>query len=117
METVKCTPRPWRAELGEVHEVRDSEGGRICLLTQLRGKHGLGGRRADHESPANAYLIAAAPEMYEALKAAEVMVRIMLECWGDTLTNDCGKFRNITGSSTLKEIRAALAKADGKEGA
>lgn len=64
----KYTKGPWIAELGEVHEVRDAEGGRICILTQLRGRHGLGGRRPEHESPANARLIAAAPELLEALQ-------------------------------------------------
>lgn len=59
----------------------------------------------------------AAEDLYAALQAAEIMVRIMLECWGNTSTNDMGKFRNITGSSTLAEIRAAIAKADGKAGA
>ena len=68
------TQRPWHTELGEIHEVRDAEGGRICILTQLRGRHGLGGRRADEESLANARLIAAAPELYEALKACRLQM-------------------------------------------
>ena len=48
------------------------------------------------------------PVMVEALKAAQIMVNIMLECWGDTSTNDNGKFRNITGSSVKREIENAL---------
>ena len=61
------TKGPWKAVLGEVHEVRDSDGGRICILTQLCGPHGLGGRRDAKESPANAHLIAASTFMHEVL--------------------------------------------------
>ena len=65
--------------------------------------------RNNHE--ANGALIAAAPDMYAALEASRVMLKIMLSCWGNTSTNDMGKFRNISGSGTLKEVEAALAKA------
>lgn len=64
----KTSVKPWIAQLGEVHEVRDGEGGRVCILTQLRGAHGLGGRRPGGESAANAHLMAAAPELLEALE-------------------------------------------------
>jgi hypothetical protein len=36
-------------------------------MTHLKGAHGLGGRRSGDESAANARLIAAAPELLEAL--------------------------------------------------
>ena len=61
----------------------------------------------------NRNLIAAAPEMYEALEAAEIMLTIMLACWGNTHTNNNGKFRAVTTKSVREEVSAALAKADG----
>ena len=115
METVKCTPRPWRAELGEVHEVRDSEGGRICLLTQLRGKHGLGGRRADHESPANAYLIAAAPDLYEALTRSIVALEALYPS-GERIELEHEDEQRAV-AALLDYSRAAIAKTEGKAGA
>jgi hypothetical protein len=36
-------------------------------MTHLKGAHGLGGRRSGDESAANARLIAAAPDLLEAL--------------------------------------------------
>jgi hypothetical protein len=39
-------------------------------MTHLKGAHGLGGRRSGDESAANARLIAAAPELLEALRTA-----------------------------------------------
>lgn len=92
------TKGPWTAELGEIHEVRDVEGGRVCILTQLRGRHGLGGRRPDTESSANACLIAAAPEM------AEMLLKISRSLWRD--------FDSSDGSTdTMDTIDALLKKA------
>ena len=48
--------------------MRDSEGGRIAIATNLRGRHGMGGRRDGSEVAANVRLIAAAPDMLEALQ-------------------------------------------------
>ena len=120
METVKCTPRPWRAELGEVHEVRDSEGGRICILTQLRGKNGLCGRRSDHESTTNAHLIAAAPEIYAALELVlpflleeqQVLERSYLP---EPDEEESAGLERI--ALLIKVVSEAIAKAKGKAGA
>lgn len=50
-------------------------------------------------------------DMLEALKAAEVILRLYNQ---DFSTNDRGKFRNITLHSTHKEVLAAIAKAEGR---
>jgi hypothetical protein len=56
-----------------------------------------------------------AKEMYDALRAAEVMLRTLLISTPCSVsTNDCGKFRNITSFGTLKEVQCALAYADAK---
>jgi len=65
---------------------------------------------------ANAQLISAAPTMYEALQAAEVMMRALLVSTPCTVsTNDMGKFRNVNSFGVLKEVQEALAKAEGKQ--
>ena len=104
----KYTPGTWVANLNEIHEVRDAEGGRICILTQLRGKFGLLGRRFDGESEANARLIAAAPDLLEALKDAvrwlEGMSRDNPEFIQDSMPVNC---------LTMEEMKLAIAKAEG----
>ena len=62
------TPGPWSAEFAEAYTVRDSAGGRIAIATTLRGPHGMGGRRDAAEVAANVRLIAAAPDLLEALQ-------------------------------------------------
>jgi hypothetical protein len=53
---------------------------------------------------ANARLIAAAPDMYEALRVAEIASEEL--CQGQDAANECW--------NTLRTIRAAIAKAEGK---
>ena len=70
----------------------------------------------DNTAQANAQLIAAAPTMYEALQAAEVMMRALRVSTPCTVsTNDSGKFRNINSFGVLKEVQEALAKATGRQ--
>ena len=63
----KHTPGPWKAHLDEAYVVTGPDRGRVAIMTHLKGAHGLGGRRSGDESAANARLIAAAPELLEAL--------------------------------------------------
>lgn len=55
----KHTPGPWNTEFGETYTVRDVDGGRIAICTNLKGRHGLGGRRDGDEVAANASRIVA----------------------------------------------------------
>ena len=65
---------------------------------------------------ANAQLIVAAPDLYGALQAAEVMLRALLVSTPCTVsTNDSGKFRNVNSFGVLKEVQEALAKAYGNQ--
>lgn len=64
------TPGPWKAHFEEAYFVTGPDLGRVAMMMNLKGAHGLGGRRSGNESAANARLIAAAPELLEALKMA-----------------------------------------------
>jgi len=72
----KHTQGPWTAHFDEDYFVRGSDGGRVAMMQNLKGLHGLGGRRTGEESAANCRLIAAAPDLLDALNMAldELMV-------------------------------------------
>jgi hypothetical protein len=104
--------------MGEVLEVRDGDDSRICVLTHLRGRNGLGGRKPDGESRANANLIVAAPEMYEALKAYDDLdaQRLVCEECRDTpeiAAEACATCFPFADRARLL-MRAAIAKAEGR---
>ena len=62
------TPAPWIADLGEAYRVRaQQDGGQVAIMMNLKGQHGLAGRRSGDEVAANARLIAASPTMYDYL--------------------------------------------------
>lgn len=67
----KHTPGPWEAHFEEAYFVTGPDLGRVAMMMNLKGAHGLGGRRSGNESAANARLIAAAPDLLEALKEIE----------------------------------------------
>ncbi len=64
----KHTPGPWKAHFEEAYFVTGPDLGRVAMMMNLKGAHGLGGRRSGDESAANARLIAAAPELLNALR-------------------------------------------------
>lgn len=64
----KHTPGPWKAHFEEAYFVTGPDLGRVAMMMNLKGVHGLGGRRSGDESASNARLIAAAPDMLETLK-------------------------------------------------
>lgn len=67
--TAKHTPGPWTPEFGEAYRVRaQQDGGQVAIMMNLKGRHGLAGRRNGDEVAANARLIAAAPELLDALE-------------------------------------------------
>ena len=72
MTEAKYTPGPWTPEFGEAYRVRaKQDGGQVAIMMNLKGRHGLAGRRTGDEVAANARLIAAAPELLEALLSAK----------------------------------------------
>ena len=87
---MKHTPGPWEVTnvypKREPYYIAEGKGNAIACT--------MGGSRQDQ---ANANLIAAAPELLEALRLAEATLAA-----------------NLSQSDALPEIRAALAKAEGK---
>ena len=61
--TAASTPGPWKAHFEEAHFVIGPDLGRVAMMMNLKGAHGLGGRRSGAESAANCRLIAAAPDL------------------------------------------------------
>ena len=62
------TPGPWKSHFGETYYVTGPDLGRVAIMMNLKGAHGLGGRRSGDESAANCRLIAAAPDLLAALR-------------------------------------------------
>lgn len=87
------TPGPWKAHFEEAYYVTGPDLGRVAMMMNLKGAHGMAGRRSGEESAANARLIAAAPDLLEALQAVTVGYRCP-DIW-------------------LGQVRAAIAKATG----
>jgi len=63
----KHTPGPWVAHFEEAYFVTGPDLGRVAMMQNLKGAHGLGGRRSGQESAANNRLIAAAPDLLSVL--------------------------------------------------
>lgn len=93
----KYTPGPWRQS--EDHSVLAFDGGDIILIAEPS-------REAGHNYKANAALIAAAPEMLQALKVARDIVVSYLGVAP----------RSIHGKLCLQlaDIDVAIAKAEGR---
>lgn len=94
MSELKATPGPWFVEDFDVHALVD---GRSRLVAEVSAP---GKATTPHTLPANARLIAAAPEMYEALRALVGMLSGFPDV-GDVPT-------------TIDSALAALAKARGE---
>ena len=96
----KHTPGPWKAHFEEAYYVTGPDRGRVAMMLNLKGAHGLGGRRTGEESAANARLIAAAPELLEALQALDVLF--------GHLASDCTQY------DWIGRARTVIAKATGE---
>jgi hypothetical protein len=92
----KSTPGPWKAHFAEAYFVTGPDLGRVAMMMNLNGALGLGGRRSGDESAANARLIAAAPDLLEALQ--------------EYVNHD---FLTMTGGKMNAKARAAITKATG----
>lgn len=97
MNSPKFTPGPWRITKSPRAFVANSHGGLITYLDCA-------------PDSANASLIAAAPELYEELAAADVQLRMCAEAI------EAGRYDEalLHASAMPGKRRAALAKARGK---
>lgn len=111
--TVKWTPGPWTRAGSLVYANRPQDGGTICQVSEVRHSH-----LVQHKEPilgsadgaeiyANARLIAAAPELYEALAG---LLDVLSEYvgWRNTAAHEPRE------TAAEDKARAALAKARGK---
>lgn len=101
MSEGKHTPRPWTVLSDEAVTVRDAKDGSVATIGWLTGR-GVGPRRSSAEVHANARLIAAAPDLYEALKF------LLAHCKG------MDRFEGNPINQAMADARAALAKAQGE---
>ena len=98
MSETKHTPGPWKVLSEEAIRIKSQDGSLLAMLHHLRGVHGVNGRIPIEEVHANARLIAAAPELLEALK--ELLGLAERHGWLHVAVNNA---------------RAAIAKAEGEE--
>lgn len=96
------TPGPWKAHFEEAYFVTGPDLGRVAMMMNLKGAHGLGGRRSGAEAAANCRLIAAAPDMLEALRKAVAL-----------LAGVCVHSPELEPYETYEAVSAAIAKATG----
>jgi hypothetical protein len=100
------TSGPWHADFGEVFRIRETDGSSVAYTQFVH----LRGRRDTEEVTANANLIAAAPELYEALDALLKGCAVIAEKTGINAEAECLAFVD----SPFARARAALAKARGE---
>lgn len=94
------TPGPWSADYGDFAAYCDT-GAEVCEVT--RGRRDDGSRIPDDEMEANLNLVAAAPELLEALIAAKGTIEYLLA------NSDNGPAENC-----IAIIASAIAKAEGR---
>ena len=101
----KFTPGPWRASLDDFGDYAIQPAGQeLAVAAVVNGDaRGLLGEASEHA--ANAHLIAAAPEMYEALQAIDWSAVLLWRDRGD----------EVVSEEAIKAVRAALAKAEGRQ--
>jgi hypothetical protein len=92
------TPGPWIYKGGETTTIREADGSMICQMKFLAGPHGLSGRRSNEEVDATARLIAAAPELYEALKE---MIAAYDFCAADPADRGYSALDNAVGNARV----------------
>lgn len=99
MSETKHTPGPWRIkDDGETSKIADAANNTIASLSYVH----LYGRRTAAEVNANMHLIAAAPDMLEALTA--LLMRL----------DDNPELSDLIGQIEIERARAAIAKAEGR---
>lgn len=116
MET-KHTPGPWTPEFGEAYRVRaQQDGGQVAIMKNLKGRHGFAGRRNGDEVAANARLMAAAPELLEALQEAKAALEWCVEQGGGPACEheSGGVVCFCKENNAISSARAAIAKATGE---
>jgi hypothetical protein len=107
------TPGPWHADFGETFRIREGDGSSVAYTQFVH----LRGRRDTEEATANARLIAAAPELYEALEL--IWREWSLSCdptddFPDWPQDAMGVMNDAYKNGFAEKARAAIAKARGE---
>ncbi|NCC85640.1 MAG: hypothetical protein EOM03_16170 [Clostridia bacterium] len=102
---ISHTPGPWKLHEGGTAVVSESDGGLVASCGFLP-------RRSLFDEKSNAHLIAAAPEMLEALEAVEIAVML-----GNAADDDPGAAREWLQAQTraVKLVEEVLKKVRGAE--
>lgn len=114
------TPGPWLTEFSEAYVVRaQQDGGRVAIIANLRGPHGMGGRRSSAEVAANTRLISAAPDLLEALQELiecpfDIDAATVPEAGIDAAPDQVVGTMSVS-LSRRRKARAAIAKATGAQ--
>ena len=108
MSAAKHTPGPWKADLclegWGIHEVQRADGAGIARLAEMQTAFAPD----DKEGIANALLIAAAPDLLEALRAARRAMQEAEVAWCDGTPSAPVELLNA-----ISDAQAAIAKATG----
>jgi len=104
---LKATPGPWEAQLDETYNVLGPDGGRVAMMMNLKGAHGMAGRRTGEESAANCRMIAAAnPATILALLECVDALRDMLEQFTKTPSTLKDSQARVKGHAALQKLEA-----------
>lgn len=111
--TTKFTTGPWRYEaVSDACRVVIGQGRQRIILARLAPK-----QLREAETTANAHLISAAPDLYEALNRMVEAAVLQPECAHSRepdLCDDCAFEREKSIGLAASAARAALAKAEGR---
>jgi hypothetical protein len=120
VSVTKHAPGPWEIidiTISKLHEpnIVDARGELVCKLPALSNCHGDVNVRAP-QIAANAHLIAAAPELLEALRRAESALRNIAANRLAIERGEIPAYKGIDSDNIMDaayEVQAALAKAEG----
>lgn len=111
-QEAKHTPAPWRVQSDKNTTRVIGDNGSLCGLHKTARNHIKGVSICPIELKANACLIAAAPELLEALEVVEAQIESFYTA---TITNAKSRDENTElKSAALDNVRAAIAKARGQ---
>lgn len=110
MNKPKFTPGPWSVDSGDPFLVTSDADGLFVAVTETDDRN-------DDECEANTHLIAAAPEMYEALRAMyyALVSEPIVDGEDGEDGEDCWLLKPSAAQSVMQNALHAIAKAEGRK--
>jgi hypothetical protein len=105
------TPGPWRALTGSIPRVYRNEQ-RLADLTRTLDAR-IKGTTVDREADANAFLMAAAPDLLDACKSAEYELSAIMREFREPRTSSDADVLSAA-QTAFDAVHAAIAKAEGR---